>query len=55
MEPIDITPTWHATVGLYLEIWAEPSDEGRRGAKEELLRCAKLADKYVETATAQEV
>jgi hypothetical protein len=48
-EYIDLTPTWEATVRIYLEVWSGLSDEGRRGAQGELLRCARLADKYVST------
>ena len=45
--------TLQAAVRIYLEAWESLSDKGKREAKEELLRCANLADKYV--ATAKEV
>lgn len=48
-EYIDITPTWESAVRIYLEVWEDLSDAGKRGAQEELLRCAKMADKYMAT------
>ena len=47
MEEIDATPTWEAVLPLILEILRSGSEYAKAQAREELLRMAKLADKYV--------
>ena len=45
---IDITPTWKSAMRIYLELWTHLDADGQQGALKELLRCADLADKYVD-------
>jgi hypothetical protein len=50
---IDLTPSWVAVVRIYLEMLEElpkgyeDKDRKRAGMKDEILRCAALADLYV--------
>jgi hypothetical protein len=43
---IDITPTWKGLLPLFLTALEIGTDEGKRAAKEELVRMAEAADAY---------
>jgi len=44
-QTIDITPNWEQSVGLLIAILADGSAEGRKMAREELLRLARGMDR----------
>jgi len=46
-EYIDMTPTWEDILHILLRGVVDASPEGAKVAREELVRMAKLADKYV--------
>ena len=46
VETIDITPTWSALIPAICAVIEDGSPEGRKAAKEELMRLAQLADDY---------
>ena len=52
MEPktIDLTPTWAAAAAIYIEVLQNPeaSEEGKKIAREEILRMAGLATRLQE-------
>lgn len=48
IETIDVTPTWVEAVASWISMWDSLKPEGKEQARKELLRCAALADKYVE-------
>lgn len=54
---IDLTPSWEAVVGVYLEMLTRPEFDGaknyhkRQSMHSEILRAAKLADLYVKEHT----
>ncbi len=52
-ENFDLTPTWEQALKGYLLILENGSPEGKKVAKEELLRMAKAADLYNEVINAQ--
>ena len=45
---IDTTPTWVDVVLLYLEIIEKGTPKQRDDAKRGILKCAKIAQKYVD-------
>lgn len=48
---IDMTPTWQSAVRIYMAVLEndKASFEGKRIAKEELIRLAKIVDRLKET------
>lgn len=48
-ENFDLTPSWKTTAEIYLMVLDNPdaSQQSRKDAKEEILRMADLADRYV--------
>lgn len=44
---IDLTPTWEQWLKTILLVLENGNEEGKKAAKEELLRMAKIADAYV--------
>lgn len=47
---IDLTPSWEATVSIYLRLLdSNPNEETKALAHSEILRAAKLADLYVKS------
>ena len=51
MEYIDLTPTWEAATRIYIEVLEHGTEEGKKAAREELIR---LAQQY-DALTAREV
>lgn len=49
VQYIDMTPSWEGILPYLLTIMRDGTMEGRRMAREELQRMAKLADRYAET------
>lgn len=47
MEKIDITPTWEQASRVYLTLLEAGNTKGQKAAKEELLKMARIADRYV--------
>lgn len=43
---IDLTPTWESVLSWYLTVLQDGNDEGKKIAKDELLRMAKAADQF---------
>ena len=48
LEPFDITPTWEGIMPGILYVLEAGDNEGRKLAKEELMRLAKAVDKMNE-------
>ena len=44
METIDITPTWTAAAGIYCAALSDGTGEGKRAAREEIMRLARQYD-----------
>lgn len=47
IEYVDLTPTWQEAATVLMAVLEEGTAEGKREARAELLRMAKLADAYV--------
>ena len=47
LRTIDLTPTWEGILPIYLRVLMQGTTEGKTIACDELLRMARLADKYV--------
>lgn len=49
VEVIDMTPTWEATVRVLMHVLETPkaSTEGKKAAREEILRLARAMDKII--------
>lgn len=47
METLDITPTWEQASRVYLTLLEAGNAKGQKAAKEELLKMARIADRYV--------
>lgn len=44
---INLQPTWEAITRLYIALLEDGDAEGKEAARAELLRMAKIADRYV--------
>lgn len=50
---IDLVPNWEAAANILMVVLENGTYEGKKLAREELLRMAKLADKYVALKSGQ--
>lgn len=46
METIDLTPTWREILPLYVAVLEEGTHEGRKTARDEMIRMAGAADRW---------
>ncbi|CAH0444300.1 hypothetical protein LMG10661_00779 [Ralstonia syzygii subsp. syzygii] len=53
-KTITIKPTWASLLGVYLAVLEDGNAEGRRIAREELLRMAQAADQWNNHCEAEE-
>ena len=44
MQTIDLTPTWQQAMPLLIRVLENGTDQGKRAAREELMRLAKMVD-----------
>lgn len=53
MQTIDLTPTWETAVRIYMAVLRNPeaSAEAVEGAKQEILRVARIADAFSQAVT----
>lgn len=49
MKTVDVTPTWQAVMKIYLAALENGTDEGKEAATKEILRCAEIAQEYVDS------
>lgn len=47
MEYIDLTPSWEAAARIYITVLEHGTEEGKRAAREELMRLARQYDQLV--------
>ena len=50
VRTIDMTPTWQSAVQIYCAVLEDGSEDGKRGARQELLRIARIVDRLNEAA-----
>lgn len=51
METVEIKHTWEQIIGVLLRILEDGDEQGKKIAREEIIRMAKVADLAIELAT----